>query len=87
MRGVPDAGLSEREQSVLIGVVVGKTSTQIGNELLIASKTVDTYRSRIMAKLAVTTRADLIHKVLDRLVCGHCGRTQIGAGFKLPPLP
>jgi two-component system invasion response regulator UvrY len=50
-----DAGagdlLSPREQQILVMVARGKSSSAIGEELKLSAKTVDTYRSRLMAKL------------------------------------
>jgi len=43
--------LSPRERQILVMVARGKSSTAIGEELHLSSKTVDTYRSRLMAKL------------------------------------
>jgi len=45
--------LSLREREVLKLVVEGHTSKQIARILGLASGTVDTYRSRIMAKLGI----------------------------------
>ena len=43
--------LSPRERQILVMVASGKSSTAIGDELHLSPKTVDTYRSRLMAKL------------------------------------
>jgi len=43
--------LSPRERQILVMVASGKSSAAIGNELHLSPKTVDTYRSRLMAKL------------------------------------
>ena len=45
--------LSPRERQIVKMVVSGQSSAAIGNELHLAAKTVDTYRSRLMAKLGV----------------------------------
>jgi DNA-binding NarL/FixJ family response regulator len=47
----PTATLSPRERQILLMVARGASSTTIGEELHISSKTVDTYRSRLMSKL------------------------------------
>lgn len=44
--------LSVRERQIVLMVVQGQSSTEIGRALHLSSKTVDSYRSRIMAKLA-----------------------------------
>ncbi len=43
--------LSPRERQILVMVASGKSSAGIGGELHLSPKTVDTYRSRLMAKL------------------------------------
>ncbi len=43
--------LSAREQQIVRLVVQGFSSTRIGEQLLLSPKTVDSYRSRLMAKL------------------------------------
>jgi two-component system, NarL family, response regulator NreC len=54
-------GLSRREAQVLRAVARGFTSSEIGRQLQLSSKTVETYRSRIYEKLGLRTRADLVH--------------------------
>lgn len=48
----PDA-LSPRERQVLVMVARGASSAAIGEQLHLSPKTVDTYRSRLMAKLGL----------------------------------
>jgi two-component system, NarL family, invasion response regulator UvrY len=45
--------LSAREQQIVALVVRGKSSAEIGTLLHLSPKTVDSYRSRLMAKLGV----------------------------------
>ena len=45
--------LSPRERQIITMVVNGQSSAAIGAQLHLAAKTVDTYRSRLMAKLGV----------------------------------
>ncbi|WP_439535640.1 response regulator [Methyloversatilis sp.] len=47
----PFAQLSPRERQVVVMVVNGSTSAEIAAELHVSAKTVDSYRSRLMAKL------------------------------------
>lgn len=54
------AALSEREQDVIRLAAQGFTSREIGEELLIGSKTVETYRARASEKLGIEHRSDLI---------------------------
>jgi two-component system, NarL family, response regulator NreC len=52
--------LSPREREILQLVAEGKTSQEIGERLSISSKTVDTYRSRLMHKIGVEDVAGLV---------------------------
>lgn len=56
----PLNALSQREREILQLVAEGKTSQEIAGMLSIASKSVDTYRSRLMQKIGVTDMAGLI---------------------------
>ena len=49
----PLALLSARERQIMRMVVGGQSSASIGSELNLSPKTIDTYRSRLMAKLGV----------------------------------
>lgn len=60
------AGLSEREQEVLKMVALGHTSAEVGDQLNLSPKTVETYRARGMEKLGLTTRAALVRFALQR---------------------
>ena len=52
--------LSERERDVLQMTAEGFSSTEIGDKLFISPKTVDTYRARVMEKLGLTHRSELV---------------------------
>jgi len=52
--------LSSREQEVLALTAEGFSSREIGEKLFISPKTVDTYRSRIMEKLGLNHRSELV---------------------------
>lgn len=56
----PLASLSARERQILEMVVRGQSSAAIGAALHLSPKTVDTYRSRLMAKLGVHDVASLV---------------------------
>lgn len=56
--------LSSREQEVLALTAEGFSSREIGKKLFISPKTVDTYRSRIMEKLGLTHRSELVRFAL-----------------------
>ncbi len=49
----PLSTLSPRERQIILMVVKGQSSTEIGLELHLSPKTVATYRSRLMQKLGV----------------------------------
>ncbi len=56
--------LSSREQEVLALTAEGFSSREIGEKLFISPKTVDTYRSRIMKKLELNHRSELVRFAL-----------------------
>ncbi len=56
--------LSSREQEVLALTAEGFSSKEIGEKLFISPKTVDTYRGRIMEKLGLTHRSELVRFAL-----------------------
>jgi two-component system, NarL family, response regulator NreC len=58
--------LSERELDVLRLIALGHTNAEIGEQLFLSMRTVETHRSHIQRKLRRTTRAELVRYVLDR---------------------
>ena len=61
--------LSPREQQVLVMVARGASSATIGEALHLSPKTVDTYRSRLMAKLGLTDIAAVVRwAIRERLL-------------------
>lgn len=56
--------LSAREQEVLALTAEGFSSREIGQKLFISPKTVDTYRARIMEKLGLNHRSELVRFAL-----------------------
>ncbi len=52
--------LSEREREVIRLIALGHTSNEIADKLYLSSKTIDTYRSRMMTKLKLKSRAELV---------------------------
>lgn len=56
--------LSSREREVLALTAEGFSSREIGKKLFISPKTVDTYRSRIMSKLELNHRSELVRFAL-----------------------
>jgi two-component system response regulator NreC len=61
-----DERLSPREIQVLRLTALGYTSRQAADKLHLSPKTVDTYRARVMAKLELDNRVDLVRYALER---------------------
>ena len=61
----PFERLSQRERDVLHRVVAGDSSAAIGLLMSLSAKTIDTYRGRLMAKLGVRNRSELIRLVIE----------------------
>jgi len=57
--------LSERERAVLVLVARGFTAAQIGEQLAISPKTVDTYKRRINEKAGLEERAGYVRLALE----------------------
>ena len=57
--------LSPRELEVLRLIALGHTNAEIGEQLFLSVRTVETHRSHIQRKLRLTTRADLVRYALD----------------------
>ncbi len=64
------AQLTARELEVMRRVAEGFTNSQIAEELRLGVKSVETYRSRVMEKLGLTSRSALVRFALD---CGILG--------------
>ena len=58
--------LGERERDVLRLAAEGYTASEIAERLSLSVKTVETYRARIMEKLGLHSRADLVRYALRR---------------------
>ena len=70
--GAGTSQLTGRELEVMRRVAEGFTNTQIAEELRLGVKSVETYRSRVMEKLGLTSRSALVRFALD---CGVLGRS------------
>jgi two-component system, NarL family, response regulator NreC len=57
--------LSEREQSVLVQSARGYNGPEIGRQLGITAKTVDTYKQRIAEKLGLSHRTEYVRLALE----------------------
>jgi len=62
--GPPD-GLSEREVDVLRLIALGYTNSEIGEQLHLSVRTVETHRAHIQQKLSLATRSDLVRYALE----------------------
>ena len=58
--------LSEREREVLKLLALGHTAAEAAEQLSLSPKTVETYRTRIMQKLNLHSRSDLVQYALAR---------------------
>src|SRR5262245_28708572 len=61
----PTGLLSQREREVLELVAQGYTNQQIADHLGLSVKTVETYRARLVEKLGLQSRAELVRYALD----------------------
>ena len=58
---LPHETLSEREFQIFCKLSLGRLPTEIAEELHLSVKTVSTYRSRVLEKMAMSTNADLTY--------------------------
>lgn len=65
-RCVSDDSLTVRETEVLRLIALGHTSAEIATKLGLSRRTVEAYRARILRKLGLATRADLVQYALGR---------------------
>ena len=67
---LPHTLLSDREYQVFRMICMGKSITQIADELVLSVKTVSTHKTRILQKMGVASQAELVryaikHNLLD----------------------
>lgn len=65
-----DARLSEREREVLRLLALGHTAREIGDKLAVSPKTVETYKMRVMEKLNLRRRSELVRYAMERGLIG-----------------
>ena len=58
--------LSAREREVLRYLALGYTQREIGEVLFISEKTVETHKSRLMAKLGLEKRSELVRYAFEK---------------------
>jgi len=73
--GPPHHRLSDRELSVMLGLARGVSIKDLAGSLYVSAKTVSTYRSRVLAKLELSTNAELTayalrHQLIELDVAG-----------------
>ncbi|HEX7481139.1 MAG TPA: response regulator transcription factor [Polyangiales bacterium] len=61
----PGAVLTAREREVCRWLALGYTNAEVGRELFISERTVESHRTSIMAKLQLPNRAGLVRFALD----------------------
>jgi len=69
-RAASGDGLSVRETEVLRLIALGYTSAEIGSQLHLSRRTIETHRASIHRKLGLSTRAELVHFALRRHLIG-----------------
>ncbi len=70
----PPDGLSEREAEVLRLIALGYTNKEIGEQLYLSVRTVESHRAHIQQKLRLQTRAELVGYALENdMVNGPAG--------------
>jgi len=81
------AALSKREQEVLRAVAYGYTGRDIAEHLGISIKSVETYRCRIMEKLGLRNRVDLVRFALEAGLLRSGGDGFQESSQPRPPVP
>jgi two-component system response regulator NreC len=66
----PPDGLSEREAEVLRLIALGHTNKEIGENLFLSVRTVESHRAHIQQKLGLQTRAELVAYALEQRMIG-----------------
>ncbi len=65
----PHEKLSEREFQVFVKLALGRTVTEIANEISVSDKTVSTYRARILEKMGLRNNAEItLYAVRNNLI-------------------
>jgi two-component system, NarL family, response regulator NreC len=65
MPGGPPDDLTEREAQILGLIALGHTNNEIGQQLFLSVRTVESHRAHIQQKLRRSTRAELVRYALD----------------------
>lgn len=62
--------LSDREYQVMRLLALGKTVTEVAEELSLSTKTISTYRVRVLQKLGLRNTAEIIRYAVERGLVG-----------------
>jgi two-component system, NarL family, response regulator NreC len=63
--GPPD-DLTEREVEILRLIALGHTNAEIGDQLYLSVRTVESHRAHVQQKLRLSSRAELVRYAIDR---------------------
>jgi DNA-binding NarL/FixJ family response regulator len=79
-RGVlPHEVLSGREYSVFLGIAAGRRLSLLASDLHLNSKTISTYRRRVLEKMKMDSNADLVAYALRHIPHGEAYRESVDA--------
>lgn len=79
----PHELLSGREYEVMLAIAAGRAGTEIARDLSVSTKTVSTYRRRVLVKMSMNTNADLTRYVLEQKLLS-LGTLIIPIGWIMP---
>lgn len=74
LAGPKHSGLSDREFDVFLLLANGRSPKEISEHLALSAKTVSTYRSRVLEKMAMTSNADLTRYALEQGLLGEAAK-------------
>lgn len=69
--GGPPDGLTEREVEILRLIALGHTNNEIGEQLYLSVRTVESHRAHIQQKIRRTSRSELVRYALDNGLVDH----------------
>jgi two-component system response regulator NreC len=69
--GGPPDGLTEREVEILRLIALGHTNNEIGEQLFLSVRTVESHRAHIQQKISLTSRSELVRYALDNGLVDH----------------
>ena len=63
---IPGSRLSDREKEVLKLIALGYSNKEIAGQLDLSAKTIETYKARLIEKLGLNSRAELVRYALNQ---------------------